>query len=235
MMVISKGRARRLIYYSHFETFASDLFRKMDIIALERHSQDELVSCLRRVPLMERADILIYERALISLEQIHTNYLLPPQNYIWLQELRKTQELRWSLADWGVDLFRLDGYVTYTVRLPEGDEVAYDLYPPIVEESFEADGTVALIINDGMHRLYLARLEWVIPQVTYVRGIPKEYPYYAFPRPGGWEGLDLLAENPDPQRYLKKCHRIRHNKKLYRDFQAVFQNVGRSRSRLLKK
>ncbi|MGB8991580.1 MAG: hypothetical protein WCD80_05960 [Desulfobaccales bacterium] len=187
------------------------------------------------MPLLEQPDVLIYGHALISLELIHTTCLHPPQNYLWLQELRKTQELRWSLADWGVDLFRLDGYVTYKVRLADGEEVVYDLYPPVVEESFEADGTLALIINDGMHRLYLARMEWVIPQVTYVRGIPKEYPYYAFPRLGGWEGLDLLADNPDPQRYLKKCHRVRHNKRLYRDFQAVFQNVGRSRSRLLQK
>lgn len=207
----------------------------MDIIALERHSPENLISCLRKVPLLEQPDVLIYGHALISLELIHTTCLHPPQNYLWLQELRKTQELRWSLADWGVDLFRLDGYVTYTVRLADGEEVVYDLYPPVVEESFEADGTLALVINDGMHRLYLARMEWVIPQVTYVRGIPKEYPYYAFPRLGGWEGLDLLADNPDPQRYLKKCHRVRHNKRLYRDFQAVFQNVGRSRSRLLQK
>ena len=207
----------------------------MDIIALEHHPPEALIGCLRRVPLMDRTDVLVYSQALISLEQIHPDCLNPPQNYIWLQELRKTQELRWSLAAWGVDLFRLDGYVTYTVRLAGGEEVVYDLYPPIVEESFEADGRLALIINDGMHRLYLARMEWVVPQVTYVRGIPKEYPYYAFPRPGGWEGLDLLADNPDPQRYLKKCHRTRHNKQLYRDFQAVFQNVGRSRSRLLKK
>jgi hypothetical protein len=207
----------------------------MDIIALERHSPEKLIGCMRKVPLLEQPDVLIYGHALISLELIHTNCLHPPQNYLWLQELRKTQELRWSLADWGVDLFRLDGYVTYTVRLADGEEATYDLYPPVVEESFEADGTLALVINDGMHRLYLARLEWAIPQVTYVRGIPKEYPYYAFPRPGGWEGLDLLPDNPDSQRYLKKCHRIRHNKRLYRDFQAVFQNVGRSRSRLLKK
>jgi hypothetical protein len=207
----------------------------MDIIALKRHPQDALIDCLRRVPLMNRTDVLIYSHALISLERIHPNCLNPPQNYIWLQELRKTQELRWSLADRGVDLFQLDGYVTYTVRLADGEEVVYDLYPPIVEESFEADGTVTMIINDGMHRLYLARMEWVIPQVTYVRGVPKEYPYYAFPRREGWEGLDLLAENPDPQRYLKKCHRIRQNKTLYRDFQAVFHNVGRSRSSLLKK
>ena len=207
----------------------------MNIVTLQRHSPEELITFLRRVPLLEQPEVLIYEQALISLEQIHTDYLNPPQNYLWLKELRKTQELRWSLAEHGVDLFRLDGFVTYTVRLEDDSEATYDLYPPIVEESIEADGTVALIINDGMHRLYLARLEWVVPQVTFIRGVDKAYPYYAYPRRERWEGLDLLADNPDPKTYLKKCHRVRHNKKLYRDFQAVFANVGRSRSRLLKK
>ena len=207
----------------------------MDIVAVEQHSPEELISCLRKVPLREQPEVLIYNHALITLEQIHTDYLHPAQNYLWLQELRKTQELRWSLKARGVDLFRLNGYVTYTVRLDDGSEEVYDLYPPIVEESFEADGTLALIINDGMHRLYLARLEWLVPQVAYIRGVPKAYPYYAFPRPERWQGLDLLAENPDPQAYLKKCFRQRDKKQLFRDFQAVFSNVGRGRSRLLKR
>jgi hypothetical protein len=207
----------------------------MNIIDLEQHSSAQLVEKLRCVPLWEQPDVLVYERALITLERIHTDYLHPAQNYIWLQELRKTQELRWSLAALGVNLFHLDGYVTYTVRRDDNSEVTYDLYPPIVEESVEADGALTAVINDGMHRVYLARLEWTIPQVVYIRGIPKAHPYYAFPRPRRWEGLDLLAENPNPQTYLKKCHRQRENKKLFRDFQAVFQNVGRSRSRLLKK
>ncbi|OGP69990.1 MAG: hypothetical protein A2Z73_00585 [Deltaproteobacteria bacterium RBG_13_60_28] len=205
----------------------------MDIIALKRHTAAELIAKLREVPLLEQPDVFVYSQALITLEQIQTDCLHPPQNYIWLQELRKTQELRWSLAAQGVDLFRLDGYVTYTVLGEDGTEEVYDLYPPIVEESVEADGTLALLINDGMHRLYLARLEWVVPQVAYIRGVPKAYPYYAFPRQQGWMGLDLLAENPDPRTYLKKCHRQRDNKKLFRDFQAVFRNVGRPRSRLL--
>lgn len=207
----------------------------MNIIALQRHSAEELITCLRRVPLLQQPEVLIYARALISLEQIHTDSLHPPQNYLWLKELRKTQELRWSLAEHGVDLFRLDGYVTYTVRQEDGSEATYDLYPPIVEESIEADGTVALLINDGMHRLYLARLEWLVPQVTYIRGVDKAYPYYAYPRRERWEGLDLLADNPDPKTYLKKCHRVRHNKRLYRDFQAVFANVGRSRQPAVRK
>jgi hypothetical protein len=206
----------------------------MDIIALELHPAPELIERLRRVPLLEQPEILVYEQALITLERIHTDHLHPAQNYIWLEELRKVQELRWSLATHGVDLFQLDGYVTYTVKGADGGEERYDVYPPIVEETIEADGTLALIINDGMHRLYLARLEWLVPQVAYVRGVPKAYPYYAYPRPRRWEGLDLLPENPDPKTYLKKCHRQRENKRLYRDFQAVFNNVGRSRSRLLK-
>ena len=206
----------------------------MNIISVERHSAEELVGKLRRVPLLTQPDILIYEKALITLEFLHTDSLHPPQNYIWLEELRKVQNVRWSLAAKGVDLFRLDGYVTYTVQLEDGSEATYDVYPPIVEESIEADGTVALLINDGMHRVYLARLEWVVPQVVFVRGIPKKYPYYAYPRPEGWQGIDLLAENPDPKKYLKKCHRVRDNKRLYRDFQAVFANVGRPRSRLLR-
>ncbi len=205
----------------------------MNVIDLKRHAEAELIDRLRQVPLLKQPEVRVYAQALITLEQIHTNCLYPPQNYIWLAELRKIQELRWSLADHGVDLFRLDGYITYTVQEPDGSQATYDVYPPIVEESFEADGTLTQIINDGMHRLYLARLEWVVPQVVYVRGVPKEFPYYAYPRVGRWEGLDLLEQNPDPQGYLKKCHRRRDNKRLYRDFQAVFQNVGRSRSGLL--
>ncbi|MFI5330675.1 MAG: hypothetical protein ACHQ2F_06535 [Desulfobaccales bacterium] len=207
----------------------------MEIITLKRHSTEELIARLRQVPLLDQPEVMIYERAFISLEQIHTDCLHPAQNYLWLKELRKTQDLGWSLAAQGVDLFHLDGFVTYTVLQGDGSEATFDLYPPIVEESIEADGTVALLINDGMHRLYLARLEWVVPQVTYIRGVDKAYPYYAYPRRERWEGLDLLADNPDPKTYLKKCHRVRHNKRLYRDFQAVFANVGRSRSRLLKK
>ena len=157
----------------------------MDIIALKRHPAPELIEDLRRVPLLQQPEILVYEQALITLELIHTGQLHPTQNYIWLTELRKIQELRWSLAAQGVDLFRLDGFVTYTVRGEDGAEESYAVYPPIVEESLEADGTLALIINDGMHRLYLARQEWVVPQVVYIRGIPRAYPYYAYPRPEG--------------------------------------------------
>ena len=95
----------------------------MDIIALERHSAAELIACLRRVPLMEQTEVLIYEQALISLEQIHTDCLHPPQNYLWLKELRKIQELRWSLAERGEDLLH-PGWVALQTTVYPGGELA---------------------------------------------------------------------------------------------------------------
>ena len=86
----------------------------------------------------------------------------------------------------GVDLFRFDGYVTYTVRRTAGRR-SLRFLPPSWRSPFEADGTVALLINDGMHRLYLARMEWVVPQVTYVAAFPRHIRITPFPG-GSWEG-----------------------------------------------
>ena len=47
--------------------------------------------------------------------------LHPPQNYIWLAELRKVQELRWSLQEHGLNMFHLNGFVSYTVKEPNGE------------------------------------------------------------------------------------------------------------------
>lgn len=99
-----------------------------------------------------------------------------------------------------------------------------DLLPPIVEESVENDGSVHLIINDGMHRVYMALREWFIPQVALIRGVPKDLPYYAFPVPGGWDKVEERDDLPDG--YLKKWHRIKNYYSLYRNFNSAFTNVG---------
>ena len=83
----------------------------MDIVALTRHDSQELVERLRQVPLLKQPEIRVYAGAHISLEHIHTDHLSPTQNYVWLAEFKKVQELRWSLAGHGVDLFRLDGFL----------------------------------------------------------------------------------------------------------------------------
>lgn len=193
----------------------------MNIIKYELFSQDDLIERLRQVTMLKSPETRIYDNAFISLEKISTDFLSPPQNYILRGELKKVRELKWALEAKGVNLFELDGFVRITLdSAPE----PVDVLPPVVEESIEQNGSMHLIINDGMHRVYMARREWIIPQVILIRGIPKHLPYYAYPTPGGWNSVE---EREDlPHGYLKKWHRIENYHSLYRNFNSSFTNVG---------
>lgn len=193
----------------------------MKILAVERFPEKELIERLRGVTMLKAPDVEIYRNALISLESVAVAYLSPPQNYILRSELKKVRELKWELAEHEVDIFALDGFVRLTV---DGFPEPVDLLPPVVEESIERDGSIHFVVNDGMHRVYMALREWVVPQVVLVRGIPKHLPYYAYPVPGGW---DRIEERDDlPPGYLKKWHRIANYHALYRNFNSTFCNVG---------
>ena len=154
----------------------------MNILEVKRFSIDELIQRLRNVTMLKAPEVKIYHNAFISVEKISPLSLSPPQNYILREELKKVREIKWALEEHGIDIFELNGFVRLTL---EGHEEPVDLLPPVVEESIERNGSVHLIINDGMHRVYMALREWVVPQVVLVRGIPKDLPYYAFPVPGG--------------------------------------------------
>lgn len=193
----------------------------MNIVEVRSFSAEVLLEKLRHVTMLKAPETKIYDKAFISLENIAPSQLTPPQNYILRGELRKVRELKWLLEELGIDIFQLDGFVRLTLEnVPE----PVDLLPPIVEESIERDGTVHLIVNDGMHRVYMALKEWVIPQVVLIRGIPKELPYYAYPVPGGWSRVEEREDLPTG--YLKKWHRIANYHSLYRNFNSVFVNVG---------
>lgn len=201
----------------------------MKILRVDRFPVDQLIANLREVTMLKAPEVKIYDKAFISLENISPSHISPPQNYILRGELTKVRELKWSLAEHGVDIFRLDGFVRLYL---EDTEEPVDLLPPVVEESIEGDGTIHFIVNDGMHRVYMALREWVIPQVVLIRGIPKHLPYYAFPVPGGWTKVE---ERDDlPPGYLKKWHRIRNFHALYRNFNSSFMNVGGPRASFKK-
>lgn len=196
----------------------------MKIIKVEHFSPEELIKRLRNVTMLKAPDIYPYRDVFISLERISTEFIAPPQNYVLVDELKKVRSLKWALQEQGVDIFNLNGYIKIWF---EGADSPIDLLPPVVEESIEADGSVINIINDGMHRVYMAKIEWVIPQVIFIRGIPKDLPYYAFPLRDGWD--DVVIEEELPEGYLKKWHRWHDYKSLYRNFNSAFDNVGAPR------
>ena len=125
------------------------------IETVEHFPTADLVARLRRVTMLKRPDLEVYAEAHISLERIAVESLTPAQRYVLAPELLKVRELGWELERFGYDLFQLDGYLR--VRL-QGVDQPITVLPPVVEESIERNGRVVNIINDGMHRLYLAYL-----------------------------------------------------------------------------
>jgi hypothetical protein len=200
------------------------------ILNVRKYGAEELIARMRRVPLSGDANSLPYKDAAISLEKIHTDFLAPAQHYVLQDNLERQRNLRHELARHGVDLFGLNGFVEMEV---EGQDQPVGLLPPVVEESIEANGQVAHLICDGMHRVFLARLEWVIPQVVFVRGIPKNTPYYAYPNVRGWADVAVVSQLSDErgEKILKKWHRIENHKSLYRDFTGPFSNMSVSRGK----
>ncbi len=193
----------------------------MDIERVEHHGVEELMVNMRRVGMLTRPEVLVYRDSEIELATLHTDQIAPAQRYVLTQEILKVRDLRWALRDHGRDLFKLDGYLTIWLR---GYDDPIDVLPPVIEESLEADGSVVKILNDGMHRVYLARMERTPIQVVYVRNVPTDYPYYAFPLVNGWDDVNIVQDLPEG--YVKKWHRIKDYKSLYRNFNSGFQNVG---------
>jgi len=200
----------------------------MEIERIERHSVEELVQNMRQVGMLTNPEVKLYANSTIEVVTLHTDEIAPAQRYVLVQEILKVRNLRWALREWGIDLFKLDGYITMWLQ---GSDEPIDVLPPVVERSVEADGSIVKILNDGMHRVYLARMERSPIQVVYVREVPNEYPYYAYPLVNGWNDVEIVNELPE--HYIKKWHRIPNYKTLYRDFNTAFQNVGGPRGRFV--
>ncbi len=194
----------------------------VDIVDVVHFPEKELIDRLRSVTMLKDESVKPYEHAYISLENIRMEDLHPPQRYVLKKELQKVRELKWRLEEFGFNLFQLDGFLRLTIK---GQKEPVDLLPPVVEEFIEKNGAVVHIVNDGMHRVYMAYMEWINPQVAFIRGLPKHIPYYAFPIPEkDWNKIELL-DDIQPN-FIKKWHRIKDNKTLYRNFNSAFKNVG---------
>ena len=104
--------------------------------------------------------------------------------------------------------------------------------PPVVECSREPAGPCVKLINDGMHRVYSARAARRPITVVYVAGVPAETPYYAFPNPAGWDGVEAIEEISE--QYAKKNYRLEPHRSLYRDFNTAFRNATGFRARAVE-
>jgi hypothetical protein len=195
----------------------------VDLLSVERFPVDELLSRIRETRLVGFDGAQPYRHASVELlRSVDTSDLSPAQNYVLMPGVRTILALWEALAEHGVDIFDLDGGVFVTTTLDPGERIP--VIPPVVEESLEPDGRTVLLINDGMHRVFAARSLGLPISVVLVRGVPAEYPYYAFPRHTGWEGIETFETLPAV--FEKKAYRQPTGyRALFRDFNAQFPGV----------
>jgi len=200
----------------------------MHILRYETFSEQELLSRLKLTRLRGHGQPQIYAGASLELvEQADSESLVPAQRYVLRPDLDTVRDLYETFLREEIDIFSLRGGLLFWRDEEEGP---IPLIPPMVEESLEPDGRRVLLINDGIHRVYCARKLGRKINVVVARGVPDEYPYYAYALQRGWAEVTELAELPDA--FQKKEYRDPLNyKALFRDFNAVLPGVQKQRKR----
>lgn len=186
-------------------------------------SEGELISKIEQVK-QRNSNIQPYLNTRIDIVTLNPEILSPCQSYILTDELKKVEKLRWDIfKETGhIDILRLKGYIKC-----QYEDKNIDILPPVCEEYFDSKFGLKIIINDGMHRCYLAYRMGLPINLVYVRGVSSHNPYYSYPNPRGWADVELIDTLKEG--YIKKFHVAQDYKKLYRDFNSVFENVGDSR------
>ncbi|MBO7393388.1 MAG: hypothetical protein J6U98_04210 [Abditibacteriota bacterium] len=192
-----------------------------DIKDIETHGREELFEGLRGVTVGQNKSAFIYENCRMSLRTLSPDDVVPAQRYLLSGRLEIIARVAERLRDFGADMFDLDGFVRMKISDAPHE---IDLLPPVAEVT--ADGIT--LLNDGMHRFETARRLGRTVRTVCIENVPKEYPYYAHPLPGGWSDVKIYDTLPEGER--KKLYR-RDFSELYRDFNSVFRNVGCPRER----
>lgn len=197
------------------------------VLSVGRIGRDRLLEQLRKTRLLGFDGAQPYADAQLELvTAMDPEQLAPAQRYVLRPTVEAILDLRSALREHGIDPFALDGAVEMRMSDDPGEVVP--LLPPVVEESHEPDGRTVLVVNDGIHRVFAARAMGLPINVVVVRGVPREYPYYALALPGGWSDVVELDALPDG--FVKKAYRRPDGyKALFRDFNALFPGVQKQR------
>lgn len=198
----------------------------MNVIKFDVLAESELLSRLKRTRLrgFDRAEV--YKDSHLEIEDSFIHRLTPCQNYVLSSTVTDILNLYGAFQSLGIDIFHLRGGLLFWL---EGSNPEVDppipLLPPIVEKS-ESDGGI-WIINDGMHRVYAASQVGERVNTVLVSQVPLEYPYYAYPLPGGWSDVQSVLERPESRKAYRNPDDY---KALFRDFNEIFEGVQKQRT-----
>ncbi|MBX4196171.1 hypothetical protein KW805_01125 [Candidatus Pacearchaeota archaeon] len=204
----------------------------MNIELVRKIPFEELEKMVRSVPINQKnfdgTPVLVYEKADISLKRLRVDQVNPPTFYLLRKNLDFQGELHeYMKTNYNIDTLNLEG----ALELKNHDtHQGWTLTPPIIEVvpktvkyvpkrgelEYNDDVKVQIpLINDGAHRVALARQLGKEFTGLYISGAPEEYPYYA--HPNGWDRVKIVDDVPKTKPE-KKFYTLDNCYALYRDF-----------------
>lgn len=196
----------------------------MNITHLKRYAKDKLIKRLKKVILLNsdknKKPVFIYKDSEIELKPVKIKDLLPLQLYELTSSTKLINNLHENFSKkYKENILEMNGYFTYR----SGDK-KYALIPPIIE-----DVRGQKVVIDGMHRILLAKkLGREIIVVVVIKNIPQKLILPV--APNKWEELKVVSiapENKDKRKWLIPSE---EGYLYYRNFQSVFENVGKPRA-----
>ena len=198
----------------------------MNIAKYKTHSKEKLIHKLKKVKLLNPSKtIYVYKNAKVDLKKVKIEDLLPLQLY----ELNSSSELienlhKTFLKKYKTNIFEMKGFATYI-----SDKKHFSFIPPVVEYIKNKDGKIQKIIIDGLHRILLAKkLKKKKITIVAIENIPQKLLFPA--EPNKWEELKIVEKAPEGKDKRKWLIPPEKAYLCYRNFQSVFQNIGKPRS-----
>ena len=199
----------------------------MNIEIINKRTIADLVRAVKDVPLLGDKNVKPYRDASVSLMRFSPEEVNPTTFYVLKKGIEFQRELREAmLAQHGIDTLEL----SYWLEISVNGGAPWGLTPPVVELTHRKvhyvaeDGGVDKrgafeikipIINDGAHRVWLAREEKMWFAGLYISGADANHPFYA--HPNNWSDVKEVDEVPK-EKHLKKLYVKDDCYSLYRDF-----------------
>ncbi len=192
--------------------------------------EQELLHRIRHTPLVGFQHTKVYLNANIQITQININDVNPTQRYILKDNIKSIQQLYETLIfSHHIDIFKLNSAISYRIH---GHDKSTYIIPPIIENTKDRKGNNVLVINDGMHRVTLAKqLQRTHINVILITNVPEQFPYYAYPLKYGWDDV-ILVDKLQPGFKKKYYVNEKDHKSLFRNFNAQFYNIQAKRKPL---
>lgn len=187
----------------------------MIITNYKLHTKQELFDIMRRTYLSGNHNILPFKDARISLQKISYRDVIPTQTFVLNDQIANIHNIYIQMLRNGINIFDLDGFLSYQVAPAAMSDTAFVLTPPIIEVIENQP-----LLIDGQHRITYAGDNNLTFNALIIENVAKEVYPYQLPLAGGWDAVQRF-ETKLPDGFVRKqrrYHKPEINKYFFREY-----------------